>query len=110
MNARTRFRNLCPLFTLLLLTPCLSLPCADARTTRLRPPAPPSTLEETKAKAVESYGRIRMRFEPNVGQTDPRVRFLSRGSGYALFLTADRAVLSLSGDTPAALSMSCVGA
>lgn len=34
-------------------------------------------------------------FEANHGQTDPRVRFLSRGSGYALFLTSDEAVLRL---------------
>ena len=34
-------------------------------------------------------------FEPNVGQTDGRVKFLARGSGYGLFLTADEAVLSL---------------
>ncbi|MGA2556714.1 MAG: SBBP repeat-containing protein, partial [Verrucomicrobiota bacterium] len=32
----------------------------------------------------------------NQGQTDPQVRFLSRGKGYALFLAADEAVLSLS--------------
>ena len=29
------------------------------------------------------------------GQTDPRVKFLSRGGGYTLFLTGDEAVLSL---------------
>jgi len=34
-------------------------------------------------------------FEPNVGQTDGRVKFLAHGSGYGLFLTADEAVLSL---------------
>ncbi len=34
-------------------------------------------------------------FEPNVGQTDGRVKFLARGSGYGLFLTADEAVLAL---------------
>ena len=34
-------------------------------------------------------------FEPNHGQTDARVKFLARGSGYGLFLTADEAVLKL---------------
>jgi uncharacterized repeat protein (TIGR01451 family) len=34
-------------------------------------------------------------FEPNEGQTDPRVRFLARGAGYSLFLTANEAVLEL---------------
>ncbi len=34
-------------------------------------------------------------FEPNVGQTDPQVQFLSRGNGYTLFLTPTQAVLEL---------------
>jgi uncharacterized repeat protein (TIGR01451 family) len=36
-----------------------------------------------------------MFFEANQGQTDSRVKFLSRGHGYGLFLTADEAVLKL---------------
>ena len=36
-----------------------------------------------------------LRFEPNEGQTDDRVEFLSRGKGYTLFVTPDEAVLSL---------------
>lgn len=36
-------------------------------------------------------------FEPNVGQTDPRVKYLSRGPGATLFLTGEEAVLALSG-------------
>ncbi len=38
---------------------------------------------------------VPMFFEANQGQTDPRVKFLSRGHGYGLFLTANEAVLSL---------------
>lgn len=34
-------------------------------------------------------------FEPNQGQTAPQVKFLARGAGYNLFLTADEAVLDL---------------
>jgi hypothetical protein len=34
-------------------------------------------------------------FEANVGQTDARVKFLSRGHGYTVFLTPTEAVLSL---------------
>ncbi|HEV2176860.1 MAG TPA: SBBP repeat-containing protein [Terriglobia bacterium] len=36
-----------------------------------------------------------MSFEPNQGQTASPVKFLSRGKGYALFLTGDEAVLEL---------------
>ncbi|MFL6291189.1 MAG: hypothetical protein ACJ759_09865, partial [Thermoanaerobaculia bacterium] len=43
------------------------------------------------------FGDLPIVFEPNVGQTDPRVRFLSREAGSTLFLTGDEAVLALSG-------------
>jgi hypothetical protein len=36
-----------------------------------------------------------MRFEPNRGQSDPRVAFLARGTGYWLFLTPQAAVVAL---------------
>jgi hypothetical protein len=51
---------------------------------------------------VRDYGRLPLSFEANQGQTDPRVRFLSRGPGYGLFLTGDEAVLVLR--KPAAIS------
>jgi hypothetical protein len=49
------------------------------------------------ASPWENYGRLPLSFEANTGQTDPAVRFLSRGQGYTLFLTSAEAVLSLSG-------------
>jgi len=42
-----------------------------------------------------ALGQLPLRFEPNQGQTDPRVKFLARGAGYRLFLTPDQAVLTL---------------
>lgn len=36
---------------------------------------------------TEQYGDIPIHFEPNVGQIDDRVKFLSRGRGYEIFLT-----------------------
>ena len=47
------------------------------------------------AHVAASYGRLPLSFEANQGQTDGRVKFLSRGRGYALFLTGNEAVLSL---------------
>jgi hypothetical protein len=44
---------------------------------------------------VANYGKLPLSFEANQGQMDPRVKFLSRGQGYALFLTGDEAVLKL---------------
>jgi hypothetical protein len=49
-----------------------------------------------RARAVESYGKLPLSFEANAGQTDQQVKFLSRGSGYTLFLTSNEAVLALS--------------
>jgi hypothetical protein len=52
---------------------------------------------KTQAAIRESYSRLPLSFEANHGQTDSRVKFLSRGSGYTLFLTEDEAVFSLHG-------------
>ena len=79
----------------------------------------------TDARVSESYGKLPLHFEANRGQTDKDVRFLSRGLGYSLYLTAGEAVLVLakpdahSGQAPrdadaqvksVALRMSLVGA
>ena len=39
--------------------------------------------------------KIPLNFEANLGQANRSVKFLSRGSGYAVFLTANEAVLAL---------------
>jgi hypothetical protein len=49
----------------------------------------------TSRPAVVSYGHLPLMFEPNLGQTDSRVKFLARGNGYGLFLTSQEAVLTL---------------
>lgn len=48
-----------------------------------------------QAKINEHYGKLPLRFEMNQGQSENRVKFLSRGPGYGLFLTPNEAVLSL---------------
>lgn len=49
-----------------------------------------------------AYGKLPLHFEANQGQTDRQVKFLARGRGYSLFLTATEAVLVLrqSSDQP----------
>ena len=49
----------------------------------------------TKPRLIEAYGKLPLYFEANQGQVDGTVRFLSRGSGYQLFLTSTEAVLTL---------------
>jgi len=46
-------------------------------------------------QVAAAFGKLPLAFETNKGQTDPRVAFLSRGSGYTLFLTGTEAVLAL---------------
>ncbi len=48
-----------------------------------------------KAAVAEDYGKLPLSFEANNGQVDDSVKFLSRGYGYTLYLTASEAVLSL---------------
>jgi Beta-propeller repeat/Domain of unknown function DUF11 len=45
--------------------------------------------------ALTAYDHLPLMFEPNLGQTDARVKFTARGNGYSLFLTDGEAVLSL---------------
>jgi hypothetical protein len=72
----------------------------DSGTTVLAAPAgaapasKPAVADENKI--LETYGQLPLSFEPNAGQTDARVKFLSRGPGYTVFLTNDEAVLALS--------------
>ena len=56
---------------------------------------PVESRQPALALVREAYGQLPLSFEANQGQGDPRVSFLSRGRGYALFLTGDAAVLAL---------------
>lgn len=60
---------------------------------------------------VDSYGKLPINFEPNVGQTEESVSFIARGRGYSLFLKNDEALLSLKkGTETAAVRMRIVSA
>lgn len=54
-----------------------------------------SANQKTKARVGEAFGKLPLRFEANAGQTDERVKFISRGRGYSLFLTSTEAVMRL---------------
>ena len=51
--------------------------------------------QAAQPRLATAYGKLPLSFEINRGQTDPQVKFLSRGSGYSLFLTGSEAVLAL---------------
>ncbi len=61
--------------------------------------APPPGLDAgERSRAAADYGSLPLSFEANNGRTDRRADFISRGSGYSLFLTGEGAVLDL--ETP----------
>lgn len=74
--------------------------------------APASSVKaDGKQLVLESYGKLPIKFEANEGQTDPTVKFLTRGNGYTLFLTDSGATLKLRGEKQAAvLRMELIGA
>jgi hypothetical protein len=53
-----------------------------------------------KDRVLQDYGKLPLSFEANQGQTDENVKFLSRGSGYSLFLTSNEAVLAFGKTAP----------
>src|SRR5438034_5612214 len=53
-----------------------------------------------EARVSQSYGKLPLHFEANQGQTHQDVRFLARGAGYSLYLTAGEAVLVLTKPNP----------
>src|SRR5205807_1317096 len=85
-----------PVIALLLLAlPAFIVPAGNRSSAFPSRNAPPATQPAHRQRSTESYGKLPLSFEANQGQTDPRVKFLSRGSGYTLFLTGDEAVLAL---------------
>jgi len=66
--------------------------------TSLRTAAPADSQKQQSATAA--YGKLPLSFEANMGQTDPQVKFLSRGPGYQMFLTSSEAVFDLSRPRP----------
>jgi hypothetical protein len=50
---------------------------------------------KTPSSVTNQYGKIPLSFEPNEGQSDPQVQYISRASGYTLFLTPSETVFLL---------------
>ena len=44
---------------------------------------------------IQNYGQMPLRFEPNSGQTDPQVRYVSRGNGYTMYFLPTEIALAL---------------
>jgi hypothetical protein len=82
-----------------------------ATTTSSTPAPSPAAAPEKAANPVSAD--LPLSFEANAGQTDAQVKFLARTRDYSLFLTSDKAVLSLAGNgtdkAPTAVYTSLLG-
>jgi hypothetical protein len=61
---------------------------------------PANTAPGARRRIAKNYGKLPISFEANRGQTDKRVQFLARGSGYGLYLNGQEAVLALHAPRP----------
>lgn len=57
-------------------------------------------LSDTAPTIQDKYGKLPLAFERNQGQFDSKVKFLARGQGYNVFLTAQEAVMVFSKEDP----------
>lgn len=67
----------------------------DVSSTRQTQATLPGSAVTQPPQAMRAFGQLPLIFEQNVGQTDPKVKFLARGGRYELFLTSEEAVLEL---------------
>jgi len=65
---------------------------------------PARVQESTRLQVEANYGNLPLAFEPNRGQTDARVKFLSHAGHHTLWLTNDEAVLAVGRRSRARLS------
>jgi hypothetical protein len=95
------WRVLLPVWALALLAP--ALPLEAAHPSAPRPAAVAHDAAGDSLPASAAFARSPLAFEPNVGQTDPAVDFLTRRPGYALFLTSREAVFAFDREDDAAV-------
>src|SRR5215475_5487975 len=85
------------LVCLSLLLVCLL--CAASQVRTLNPKTRAASLKPaeaaTRARVTEAYGALPLSFEVNRGQTDPSIKFLSRGANYSFSLAPTEATLQL---------------
>jgi hypothetical protein len=55
----------------------------------------PAFSAQERGRVRENLGGLPLAFEANQGQTDPQVKYMARGNGYTVFLTANDTVFAL---------------
>ena len=71
-------------------------PRAHSGSATAKAPAPSA---EQRGRVGASLGALPLAFEANQGQTDPQVKYMARGNGYTVFLTADETVFAMNSQT-----------
>ena len=77
---------------------------ATAKRLSAAPPQAAKLNPEQHERIRESMGTLPLAFEANQGQIDPQVKFMARGNGYTVFLTANDTVFALRSSSQAASS------
>src|SRR5262249_25111689 len=101
-RAKLLFTSACAILTLCILSVCVWISSDGAwrlhqvRSTPLRDLRGATVPAPSSALLRKDFGQLPLNFEPNRGQANGEVKFLSHGSGYTLFLTGDEAVFTTS--------------
>jgi hypothetical protein len=81
---------------------------ASLRTHSASASAHPAAAAATQSPALSARGRVQaslatlpLAFEANQGQTDPQVKYMARGNGYTVFLTANETVFAMQASSQA---------
>jgi hypothetical protein len=75
---------------------------ASAHRAAAAPLQAPALRAEDSIRVRASMGTLPLAFEANQGQTDPQVKYMARGNGYTVFLTANDTVFALHSSSQAA--------
>src|SRR5256885_1018273 len=80
----------------------LTLVVLGAATSAQAPRQSKALSSKTAAKVSphSSFGAVPLHFEENRGQTNPKVQYIARGSGYTIFLSPDETVFALRSGRP----------
>jgi hypothetical protein len=76
----------------------------DGSGTGTRPASAAGLAPDERIRAKATVDEVPLVFEPNVGQTDPSVKFLARADGGTVFVTEDAVVLAPAAGTTDAVS------
>jgi hypothetical protein len=81
--------------SLLVFSPALHSKAERQASTAAIASQPVTATPAARGRIQASYASLPLAFEANQGQTDSQVKYVARGNGYTLFLTANDAVFAL---------------